>query len=53
MFPEKAQATAIYPIGVLSSTANTKAAQWWINLVLAPTGQAELKKLGFGAPPSS
>jgi hypothetical protein len=28
-------------------------AQKWIDLVMSPTGQAELKKLGFGAPPSS
>ena len=53
MLPKKANATAIYPIGVLSSSSNTQAAQWWINLVTGPTGQAELKKLGFGAPPSS
>lgn len=52
-FPAKAQATAIYPIGVLTGSANTQAAQQWINLVTGPTGQAELKKLGFGAPPSS
>jgi molybdate transport system substrate-binding protein len=53
MLPKKANATAIYPIGVLSSSTNKQAAQWWINLVTGPTGQAELKKLGFGAPPSS
>jgi molybdate transport system substrate-binding protein len=53
MLPKKANATAIYPIGVLKSSKNTQAAQWWINLVTGPTGQAELKKLGFGAPPSS
>ena len=52
-FPEKAQATAIYPIGVLTASTNTEAAQKWIDLVMGPTGQAELKKLGFGAPPSS
>jgi molybdate transport system substrate-binding protein len=52
-FPAKAQATAVYPIGVLTDSSNTQAAQWWINLVLSPTGQAVLKKLGFGAPPSS
>jgi len=52
-FPEAAQATATYPIGVLTDSSNKEAAQWWINLVLSPTGQAVLKKLGFGAPPSS
>ena len=34
-------------------STNTEAAQKWIDLVTGPTGQAELKKLGFGAPPSS
>ena len=52
-FPESAQATAIYPIGVLTASTNTEMAQKWIDLVMSPTGQAELKKLGFGAPPSS
>jgi molybdate transport system substrate-binding protein len=51
--PASAQATVIYPIGVLSGTPNTQAAKWWIQMVEGPTGQAELKKLGFGAPPSS
>jgi molybdate transport system substrate-binding protein len=51
--PEKAQATAIYPIGVLTDSSQKQAANWWIDLVNGRTGQAELKKLGFGAPPSS
>lgn len=51
--PKTANATAIYPIGVLTSSSNRQAAQWWINLVTGQAGQAELKKLGFGAPPSS
>ncbi len=52
-FPAKAQATAVYPIGVLTDSSQKQAAQWWIDLVTGPTGQAELKRLGFGAPPSS
>jgi molybdate transport system substrate-binding protein len=52
-FPASAQATAVYPIGIVSDSSNTKAAQWWINLVLSPEGQSVLTKLGFGAPPSS
>jgi molybdate transport system substrate-binding protein len=52
-FPPKAEANNVYPIGVLTGSANKQAAQWWVNLVLGPSGQAELKKLGFGAPPSS
>lgn len=51
--PAAAQATAVYPIGVLSGSPNAKAAKWWVDLVTGPAGQAELKKLGFGAPPSS
>jgi molybdate transport system substrate-binding protein len=51
--PKKANATATYPIGVLTSSTNRQAAQWWINLVTGRAGQAELQKLGFGAPPSS
>ena len=51
--PATAQATALYPIGVLSDSSQKQAAQWWIDLVTGPTGQAELTKLGFGAPPSS
>ena len=51
--PAAAQATAVYPIGVLTGSSNKQAAQWWINLVTGPTGQAVLQKAGFGAPPSS
>jgi molybdate transport system substrate-binding protein len=51
--PAKAQATAIYPIGVLSDSSHKQAANWWIDLVTGPTGQAELRKLGFGAASSS
>jgi molybdate transport system substrate-binding protein len=53
MLPAAAQATAVYPIGVLSGSPNAKAARWWVDLVTGPAGQAELAKLGFGAPPSS
>jgi molybdate transport system substrate-binding protein len=53
MFPAKAQATGIYPIGVLTGSSNKQAAQWWVKMVTGPAGQAEFKKLGFGAPPSS
>jgi molybdate transport system substrate-binding protein len=50
--PAHAQATALYPIGVLADSSQTQAARWWIDLVTGPTGRAELTKLGFGAPPS-
>jgi molybdate transport system substrate-binding protein len=51
--PEGAGATAVYPIGALSDSSNAKAAKWWIDLVLSPAGGSVLRKLGFGAPPSS
>jgi molybdate transport system substrate-binding protein len=51
--PAAAQATAVYPIGVLAGSPNAKAARWWISLVTGAAGQAELRRLGFGVPPSS
>ncbi|HYX84866.1 MAG TPA: molybdate ABC transporter substrate-binding protein [Gaiellales bacterium] len=51
--PASAQATATYPIGVVSSSTNTKAAQQWIDLVTGPEGQKVLKDLAFGPPPST
>jgi molybdate transport system substrate-binding protein len=51
--PAAAQATAVYPIGVVTGSRNAEAARWWVDLVTGPAGQAELRRLGFGAPPSS
>jgi molybdate transport system substrate-binding protein len=51
--PSAAQATAVYPIGVVTGSRNAEAARWWVDLVTGPAGQAELRRLGFGAPPSS
>jgi molybdate transport system substrate-binding protein len=51
-FPESANATATYPIGIVSYSKNTKAAQQWIDLVNSPQGQAVLEQLGFGAAPT-
>jgi molybdate transport system substrate-binding protein len=51
-FPTSADATATYPIGIVSYTKNTKAAQQWIDLVNGPQGQAVLKQFGFGAAPT-
>jgi molybdate transport system substrate-binding protein len=51
-FPESADATATYPIGIVSYSKNTKAAQQWIDLVNSPQGQAVLEQLGFGAAPT-
>jgi molybdate transport system substrate-binding protein len=50
--PASAQATAIYPIGIVKGSKNAKAAQQWIDLVMGPQGQAVLKQYGFGPPPS-
>jgi molybdate transport system substrate-binding protein len=51
-FPESADATATYPIGIVSYSKNTKAAQQWIDLVTSPHGQAVLEQFGFGAAPT-
>ncbi len=51
-FPAAADATATYPIGIVSYSTNTKAAQQWIDLVKGPHGQAVLRQLGFGAAPT-
>jgi molybdate transport system substrate-binding protein len=51
-FPASANATAIYPIGIVSYSKNTKAAQQWIDLVMSAHGQAVLKQFGFGAAPT-
>ena len=51
-FPASADATATYPIGIVSYSKNTKAAQQWIDLVNGPQGQAVLKQFGFGAAPT-
>ncbi len=50
--PASAQATATYPIGIVSYSTNTKAAQQWINLVMSAQGQSVLERYGFGPPPT-
>lgn len=50
--PPAAQATAIYPIGIVTGSANAKAAQQWIDLVLSTAGQQVLADDGFGPAPS-
>jgi molybdate transport system substrate-binding protein len=51
--PASAQATAIYPIGIVTGSKNAKAAQQWIDLVMSPQGQQVLVSDGFGPAPSS
>ena len=51
--PAKAQSTAVYPIGIMSASKETQAAQQWIDLVTGPDGQKVLQDLGFGPPPST
>ena len=51
-FPASANATATYPIGIVSYSKNTKAAQQWIDLVMSAQGQSALKRFGFGAAPT-
>jgi molybdate transport system substrate-binding protein len=51
--PAAAEATAVYPIGIVSSSKQTQAAQQWIDLVTGPEGQKVLQDLAFGPPPST
>jgi molybdate transport system substrate-binding protein len=51
--PAAAQATAVYPIGIVSSSKQTQAAQQWIDLVTGPDGQKVLQDLAFGPPRST
>jgi molybdate transport system substrate-binding protein len=51
--PAAAEATAVYPIGIVSSSTRTQAAQQWIDLVTGPDGQRVLQGLAFGPPPST
>jgi molybdate transport system substrate-binding protein len=51
--PAAAEATATYPIGIVSASNQTKAAQQWIDLVTGPDGQKVLHDLAFGPPPST
>jgi molybdate transport system substrate-binding protein len=50
--PAAAEATAVYPIGIVSSSKQSQAAQQWIDLVTGTEGQKVLQDLAFG-PPSS
>jgi molybdate transport system substrate-binding protein len=51
--PADANATATYPIGILTDSKNQEAAQRWIDLVMSADGQQVLKTYGFGPAPSS
>ncbi|MFL6049001.1 MAG: molybdate ABC transporter substrate-binding protein [Gaiellales bacterium] len=51
--PASAQATATYPIGIVTGSKNAKAAQQWIDLVMSPQGQQVLVRDGFGPAASS
>jgi len=51
--PDSAQATAVYPIGIVSSSNQPEAAQQWIDLVTRTAGQTVLRDLAFGPPPST
>ena len=51
--PASAQATATYPIGIVTGSKNAKAAQQWIDLVMSTEGQQVLVSDGFGPAPSS
>ena len=50
--PASAQATATYPVGIVTGSENAKAAQEWIDLVLSRAGRRVLAADGFGPAPS-
>jgi molybdate transport system substrate-binding protein len=50
--PASGQATATYPIAVVKATKDASLSQKFVDYVLSPPAQAELKKAGFGPPPS-
>jgi molybdate transport system substrate-binding protein len=51
--PAAAEATATYPIAIVSASHETQAAQQWIDLVTGADGQKVLQDLAFGPPPST
>jgi molybdate transport system substrate-binding protein len=51
--PAAAQATVVYPIGIVSGSKQAKVARQWIDLVTSAQGQQVLTGLGFGPAPSS
>jgi molybdate transport system substrate-binding protein len=51
--PADANATATYPIGILTDSTNQEAARRWIDLVMSSDGQQVLQSFGFGPAPSS
>jgi molybdate transport system substrate-binding protein len=50
--PQSGQATAVYPIGIVTESGNKEAAQRWIDLVTSTEGQKVLTADGFGPAPS-
>jgi molybdate transport system substrate-binding protein len=50
--PATAQATAVYPMGIVTASGNKEAAQRWIDLVMSSQGQDVLTSHGFGPAPS-
>jgi molybdate transport system substrate-binding protein len=51
--PAAAGVPAMYSIGIVASSAQTEAAQQWIDLVTGPVGKSVLRSLSFGPPPST
>lgn len=49
-FPESSDAVNVYPIGVLEDSANTEAAQAFVDMVTGQVGQGVLAEAGFAQP---
>jgi len=51
VLPNSAEAVAFYPIAVVAASKAATVAREFVDYVLGPAGQAELKAAGFGPPP--
>jgi len=51
VLPHSALALAFYPIAVVAASKAGTVAREFVDYVLGPAGQAQLKAAGFGPPP--
>lgn len=49
--PDAVRVLATYPIAIVSTSSNERAARAFVDWVVGPDGQAVLAQLGFGPPP--
>jgi molybdate transport system substrate-binding protein len=51
--PPSAQAVASYPVSAVTASAHAAAAKRFVDFVLSPSAQRELRRAGFGPPPAT